>query len=672
MLKPLLIEIAVEELPAIPFLKELPNIEKKWADILEANALMCEFEFYYTPRRLVFWHREFKVAQDDTTVEMLGAPLAIAYKDGEPTGAAIGFAKKCGVELSELSTIDKGRGEVLYYKKEQKGQESKELLNGMINEFISKLDFGKSMRWGSLSESFIRPIRGLSILLGDELIDGELYTVKSSKETFAHRMVSYDKFTFENANEYFDKLKENGVVLYADERKNTILSQMDELEAKYGIQIERDIELLDEVVAITEYPTALIGKFDEEFLELPDEVIVNSMKEHQRYFAVYKDGKITNNFIVVSNSYTTDFNEIIAGNEKVLRPRLADGMFFWKNDIKNGLSNEGLKNITFVEGLGSMYDKCVREASIASELANMFDVKETELLQRAVMLSKADLLTDMVYEFTELQGLMGYYYGKLANEDELVYTAFKEQYLPDGEDSELPSNKFSSIVALSNKIDNLMGLFSMGMIPTGSRDPFALRRAAAGIVKICMEHKLNLDFSVLIANTQKEYNNLDVSKLMEFFNERLFKIFNSVNPSVIKAVLASGESDILKITQKIDALNPIVNSKDFSNFSATFKRVANIIKDIDTNATLNVDASLFEDSEESALFEAYNGVVVKEYDNYEEELDALFGLKATLDNFFDNVFVNHENEAIKTNRKNLIGLVYQAFKNIADIKEITI
>jgi glycyl-tRNA synthetase beta chain len=672
MLKPLLIEIAVEELPAIPFLKELPNIEKKWADILEANALMCEFEFYYTPRRLVFWHREFKVAQDDTTVEMLGAPLAIAYKDGEPTGAAIGFAKKCGVELSELSTIDKGRGEVLYYKKVQIGQESKELLNSMVNEFITKLDFGKSMRWGSLSESFIRPIRGLSILLGDELIDGELYTVKSSKETFVHRMVSYNKILFENASEYFDKLKENGVVLYADERKNTILSQMDGLEAKHGIQIERDIELLDEVVAITEYPTALIGKFDEEFLELPDEVIVNSMKEHQRYFAVYKDGKITNNFIVVSNSYTTDFSEIIAGNEKVLRPRLADGMFFWKNDIKNGLSNEGLKNITFVEGLGSMYDKCVREASIASELANMFDVKETELLQRAVMLSKSDLLTDMVYEFTELQGLMGYYYGKIANEDELVYTAFKEQYLPDGEDSELPSNKFSSIVALSNKIDNLMGLFSMGMIPTGSRDPFALRRAAAGIVKICMEHKLNLDFSVLIANTQKEYSNLDVSKLMEFFNERLFKIFNNVNPSVIKAVLASGESDILKITQKIDALNPIVNSKDFSNFSATFKRVANIIKDIDTNAILNVDASLFEDNEETALFEAYNSVVAKEYPNYEEELDALFGLKATLDNFFDNVFVNHENEAIKTNRKNLIGLVYQAFKNIADIKEITI
>ena len=672
MLKPLLIEIVVEELPAIPFLKELPNIEKKWADILEENSLLCEFEFYYTPRRLVLWHREFKVAQDDTIVEMFGAPINIAYKDDKPTKAALGFAKKCGVDVSELSTINKGRTEVLYYKKKEKGKESKELLNGMVNSFINKLEFGKSMRWGKLKESFIRPIRGFSIVLGDELINGELFLVKSSKGSFAHRMVSYDKFSYKNPKEFFSKLANNGVILYPDERKKMILEQMDKLESKYNIQIEKDKELLDEVVAITEYPTALIGKFDEEFLELPDEVIVNSMKEHQRYFAVYKDGKIINNFIVVSNSYTQDFSKIIAGNEKVLRARLADAMFFWKNDIKNGLSNEGLKDITFAEGLGSMYDKSVREAKIAKSLADMLELEEKELLNRAVMLSKADLLTDMVYEFTELQGLMGYYYGKIAGEDELVYTAFKEQYLPDGEDSDLPSNKFSSIVALSNKIDNLMGLFSVGMLPTGSRDPFALRRAAAGIVKICIKHNLHLNLYSIIKNNQKEYNNLNIEQVMEFFNDRLFKIFNDVNPSVIKAVIASGEKDILKITQKIDALNPIVNSKDFPKFSATFKRVANIIKDIDTQKTLTIDTNLFEDEEEKLLFEAYNKVASKTFSSYDEELDALFGLKPTLDNFFDNVFVNHENEAIKRNRKNLIGVIYQAFKNIADIKEITI
>lgn len=460
--KPLLIEIGVEELPAIPFLNELPNIEKKWSDILEKNRLLCDFDFFYTPRRLVLWHREFQVKQEDSTVEQFGAPVKIAYKDGEPTGAAISFAAKCGVDVSALDKIDLGKGEVLYFKQEVTGTESKNLLNDMVNEFVHSLNFGKSMRWASRTDSFIRPIRSLSIILGEEIVDAELFGVKSSNFSFAHRMVSYEPFTYSFAGDYFCKLDKNGVILYPDERRKIILEQMKNIEQRHNIKIEIDTELLEEVVAITEYPTALIGKFDEEFLELPEEVIVTSMKENQRYFAVYKDGNLTNNFIVVSNSKTDDFGYIIAGNEKVLRPRLADAMFFYKNDIKNGLSNERLKKLVFVEGLGSMYEKCEREAKIASYLADIFEVKEKELLQKAVMLSKADLMSEMVYEFTELQGLMGYYYAKNAGENELVYTALKEQYLPDGEDSELPSNVFSSIVALSNKLDNLMGLFSAG------------------------------------------------------------------------------------------------------------------------------------------------------------------------------------------------------------------
>jgi glycyl-tRNA synthetase beta chain len=277
----------------------------------------------------------------------------------------------------------------------------------------------------------------------------------------------------------------------------------------------------------------------------------------------------------------------------------------------------------------------------------------------------------MVYEFTELQGLMGYYYAKAAGEDELVFTALKEQYLPDGEDSELPSNKFSAIVALSYKLDNLMGLFSVGKIPTGSKDPFGLRRAAAGIVKIAMEHKVEVNLSNVIDSLLSNYSGLNKDKLIEFFNERLFKIFE-VNPSVIKAVLGSGEGDIYKISQKICALNPIVLSEDFKEASTTFKRVANIIKDIDVNSSLSVDSSIFEQDEEKDLYETYTQLTNKEYNDYEEELDALFSLKPKLDKFFDNVFVNHEDENIKINRKNLIGLVYQAFRNIADIKEITI
>ncbi len=668
--KPLLIEIGVEELPAIPFLKELSNIEKKWADILENNRLLCDFEFYYTPRRLVLWHKQFQVKQEDSVQEMFGAPVKIAFKDGEPTGAALGFAKKCGVSVDELDRVDQGRGEVLYFKKEVIGTASKELLNDMVNEFINSLNFGKSMRWASRTDSFIRPIRSLAILLGEEQVEAELFGVKSSNLSFAHRMVSYEPFAFDSTN-YFDKIKENGVILFPDERRELILNQMKEIESSNGVKIELDQELLDEVVAITEYPTALIGKFDEEFLELPEEVIVTSMKEHQRYFAVYKNGELTNNFIVVSNSKTEDFTQIIAGNEKVLRPRLADGMFFWKNDIKNGLSNEGLKKLTFVEGLGSMYEKCEREAKIASYLSNIFNVEQKELVEKAVMLSKADLMSEMVFEFTELQGLMGYYYAKLAGEDELVYTALKEQYLPDGENSDLPSNKFSSIIALSYKLDNLMGLFSVGKIPSGSKDPFGLRRAAAGIVKIAMEHKLPVDLEQIIDALADNYKGLDKTQLVEFFNERLFKIFE-VNPSVLKAVLGSGETDIYKISQKLCALNPIVQSDNFKEYVATFKRVANIIKDIDVNSELTIDETLLEDEAEKILVSKFNEVTSKEYVAYDEELEALFALKPQLDNFFDNVFVNHENEAIKTNRKNMIGLVYQAFRKIADIKEITI
>lgn len=671
MMKPLLIEIGVEELPAIPFLKELPNIEKKWLNILEKFNLACDFDFYYTPRRFVLWHREFAVAQEDSIVEQMGAPIAIAYKDGQPTNAALGFAKKCGVSVEELSTKETPKGEVLYYKQEVKGTQVKALLNEMVNEFIISLDFGKSMRWASNTESFIRPIRSLCIMHGEDVVEGELFDVKSNNSAFAHRMVSYEPFTFDFAGDYFCKLDKNGVILYPSERKSRILEQMKALESEHKIAIEIDEELLEEVVAITEYPTALLGTFDEEFLTLPEEVIVTSMKEHQRYFAVYKDGKLTNNFIVVSNSNTEDFSNIIAGNEKVLRPRLADGMFFYKNDLNNGLNNEGLKNLVFVEGLGSMYDKCERESKIALYLAKILEEKNSALIEKAVMLSKADLLSEMVYEFTELQGLMGYYYAKAANEDELVYTALKEQYLPDGEDSELPSNLFSSIVALSYKIDNLMGLFSVGKIPTGSKDPFGLRRAAAGIVKIAIEHKLDLDFATVVSALSVNYPNLNQQQLLEFFNERLFKIFD-VNPSVLKAVLGSGETNIYKISQKLCALNPIVLSSDFKEYSATFKRVANIIKDINTEAKLDINTELFDEEAEEALYAKYNETVNKAYASYDEELEALFALKPELDAFFDNVFVNHENANIKTNRKNLIGLVYQAFKKIADIKEITV
>ncbi|WP_428738648.1 glycine--tRNA ligase subunit beta [Sulfurimonas sp.] len=673
MLKTLLIEIGVEELPAVPLLKELKNIEKKYADILEQYNLLCEFEFYYTPRRLVIWHREFKVSQDDSVEEFFGAPLAVAYKDGEATPAAEGFARKCGVSLEQLTTADKDGKVVLYYKKDVAGKPSSELLPEIIETWIKSLDFGKSMRWGSLDESFIRPIRWVNILLGDELVELELFGVQSSKTTFVHRIANFDAVDVAGAKEYFEKLQNNGVLLYQEERAKKITKDIEALETANGIKVEIDEELFAEVVAINEHPTALLGSFDEEFLALPPEVIITSMKEHQRYFPVFKEGKLTNKFVVVANAYTDDFSEVIAGNERVLRPRLADGMFFWENDLKNGLSTAGLEKITFFKGLGSVADKIQREAKIANLLFDKFGVNASkEDLTTAVELAKADLMSEMVYEFTELQGLMGYYYAQKAGYSEIVAVAIKEQYLPDGEESELPSTPLSAVVALSLKLDTLLALFSINQIPTGSRDPFALRRAVNGIARIVNEFGFNFDIVADVKELSAIYENpIDFEKLEAFILERM-KRYYKVNPSIIEAVLASGERELLALGQKIDALNNLVNSDGFSEVSSTFKRVANITKDVDMNEEFAVNETLFEDDSERELLAHFNEVSAKEYENYEYELDALLGLKPELDKFFDSVMVNAQDEAVKNNRKVLVSSIYKAIFKIADIKEVSI
>jgi len=673
MIKPLLIEIGVEELPAIPLLKELKNIEKKYADILEKNSLLCEFEFYYTPRRLVLWHREFKVCQDDSSEEFFGAPLEMAYKEGKPTPAAEGFAKKCGVSIDEIGSALKGGKEVLYFKKELKGKPSIELMGTIIETWIKSLDFGKSMRWGSLSESFIRPIRWVNVLFGDELVDVELFGIKSSKQTFVHRISNFNSLQISGAKEYFELLKDGGVTLFPEIRRENILSNFSTLEKENSITIERDEDLLNEVVAITEHPTAILGSFDEEFLKLPPEVIITSMKEHQRYFPVFKDGKLINKFVVVSNAFTDDFSKVIEGNERVLRPRLSDALFFYNNDLKKGLSTDGLEKVVFMNGLGTVADKIEREKKIANTLFEIYrpNGSSKETLERAVSLAKADLMSEMVYEFTELQGLMGYYYAKEAGESEEVAIAIKEQYLPNGEESELPSTPMSAIVAMSLKLDTLIGLFSINQIPTGSRDPFALRRAVNGLIRITKEHNFEFDIVKTLALLSKDYAEFDISKLEAFFLERLRQYFK-VNPSIVEAVLASGERELLSLGKKIEALEAMVNSEGFSESFSTFKRVANITKDIDMSSEFRVDVNLFEEKAEDVLFARYSEVSSLKYNSYEEELDALLALKPELDKFFEDVMVNTEDEKVRNNRKSLVASIYKSILKIADIKEVSI
>lgn len=684
MTKPLLIEIGVEELPAVPLLKELSEIEKKWADILEKNTLLCEFEFYYTPRRLVLWHREFKTQQEDRVEEFFGAPVDIAIKDGVPTPAALGFAKKCGVEFSAIGRNEKGGKEVLYYSKNIKGQESTNLLSEMINQWIKSLNFGKSMRWGSNSESFIRPIRWLNVMLGEKQVEAELFGVQSAPITYVHRISHFEAKSLGSLHEYFDVLKNGAVTLFPEVRRSSILEAFKNLENEHGVTIEIDDDLLDEVVAITEHPTPLLGKFDETFLELPPEVIITSMKEHQRYFPVFKEGKLINAFVVVSNALTDDFSHVIEGNERVLRPRLSDALFFYRNDLKKGLSTAGLEKVVFMNGLGTLAEKIKREKVVAKKLLaesriwGLFidDDNVEEDLEEAMTFAKADLMSEMVYEFTELQGLMGsYYFNELFKEkNPRIASSIKEQYKFSGEDI---SSAFNAIVNISMKLDTLIGMFSIGEVPTGSRDPFALRRAVNGIISISLKHKIPLDFSTFIDSVQEFYpQKTDFKRNIEqFIIERLMGIYPDINSSIIHSVVSKKEKvlDVRVLDLRIRAMNEIVSSEGFNDIFSTFKRLCNILKD-DTDENIWPDTELCEHESETNLWNALTEILNKKdsYGTVINYLDALFTLNTPLNDFFDNVMVNAEDEKVRSNRKTLLRRIYSEFYTIADIKNITL
>jgi len=671
----LLIEIGVEELPAIPFLKERANIAPKWRAVLEANRINSDFRFEFSPRRFVLFHEDFPQRGDDAQIVSTGAPKSVALKDGAWSPAALSFAKKCGISESELEFRQIGGKEVLYHAAVQKGRDSREILGEMIEEFLRSLNFGRAMRWGSGEFEFIRPIRSIACVLGGQNVDFEIYGVRSAAAFFPHRKFGYEAIKFKDAADYFALLERNGVILSEQKRKDKILSEFAKLEKKHGFKIEVDPALLDEVTAITEYPTALLGSFERDFLSVPKEVIITSMKENQRYFPVFEDKNLSNHFVVVSNAITDDDELVVRGNEKVLRARLSDAMFFWKSDLQAEFSPEKLKQISYMQALGSVYDKQVRELAVARVLSADYATQiEAEIgkkdfaldLENAVMFSKADLSSTMVGEFSELQGIMGSYYAAHAGLADHVCRAIREQYLPSGEDSELPSGVFSSVIAVAMKFETLLGLFSINKVPSGNKDPYALRRAATGLIKILLNQGLSFDANTLAQKLVPNYKKFDISKLLDFMKDRLYGIFDKINPSVIKACIASGENDLLRLSKAIKSLGEIAAAADFGENFATFKRLANIIKDEKIGA---VDENLFEYDAERALNVAFRAIKLNENDA-SGYLRSLFGLKGVIDDFFDNVMINVKDTAIRANRIANIGQIYRAFLQFADIKEI--
>lgn len=691
---PLLIEILTEELPALPLLKELPHTIQKWQNIAKKHNISSTPTLYYTPRRLVLYEEGFLAHTPDSLIESYGPPLSIAYIDGDKTKglskAGESFYKKNNLPLDyELETRIKDNKEVLYYAITQKGVKTSSLLESMVVEWLHSLQFGKSMFWGDVEQGFIRPVRNILILLGEQSICVNAFNRHFGKvaQTFVHRNVSFEPFNIASIEQYFDTLKNNFVILNQHERKELILGQIAELESTHKIKVEIDTDLLEEIVAITEYPRAAYGSFDSSFLALPSEVIITSMKENQRYFATYKDSVLHNGFVLVSNSTAKDLSPIVQGNQKVLKARLADAMFFYENDLKKGFTPELLEQIVFVEDLGSLLDKSKRESALANALLESFapaldsmDTPKDEakrILTQATKYAKADLLTEMVYEFTELQGVMGYYYAKSFGMHPLVALAIKEQYLPTGEDSALPSHILSAILALSIKLDNIFALFSIDKIPTGSKDPFALRRAANGVIKIINHYDLDFD---LLSDMPKLYQAggykiSDMKRIEQFFIERLEGALK-INPSIIRSVLKARVNNkrvlnLKSIIRNAKALNAFFEKSDKQALVSLFKRVANILSD-EIKPT-HIDESLLKLPEEIALFQALKSLKSQALAaDVDSQITALFSLKEPLEAFFNSVLVNDENNAIKTNRQMLVFSVHSEFLRIGDMREITL
>lgn len=695
----LLVEILVEELPAQALLNEYKEMPKKLHALFQKRALeVGNIEIFYTPRRLCLLVKDFPLLTQETKEEFFGPPVKIACNHQDKTqglnALGLGFYQKLGLkDHQHFQTAFKNNKEVLYHAKIHAKEPTKDLIMPIVLEFLEGLNFGKSMRWGSVEKSFIRPIHNICVLFnGENFNDIEVkeYGFKTKQATKAHRQEGFDFIQVDSPKAYFEVLEKNHVILDPKKREAKILQEIKELETKHRIIVEIDRDLLDEVVAITEYPSVLLGEFDKAFLKLPSEIITTSMKENQRYFAAFNQKSqesptLHNGFIVVSNAISKDKQKIIAGNQKVLKARLSDAVFFYENDLKKPLDNAPLESVVFVQGLGTLKDKMEREAIIAQYLTqkyasslNMPLEKALELIGRAVRIAKADLLSEVVYEFSELQGIMGYYYALKQNENELVALSVKEQYLPASENAPLPSSVFSAIVALSLKLDSLFSLFSVGKIPSGSKDPFALRRLSFGLLKIIAHYGLGFDLKADLKNLFERvgvYQSFDLEVLEKFLLERFNNLIDC-NPSIIRSVLNTNERDIVTIIQKVKALKRFLddpkNAQKKELLFSAFKRLANINKDRNPNESSEFSISLFKELQEHALFEAFNAIKTSAFESLDSKIEAYFGLHAPLEEYFKSVLVMDKDVEIQKNRKNFLWSVYQSFLEIGDIKEIAI
>ena len=681
----LLLEIGVEELPSRFGQTTLDQIENNLSNLLKEERISFDnIDKYATPRRLTFVIKNLADKASDLEEEVKGPAKKIAVDDeGNFTKPALGFMKSKGLDPENVYFKQLGKTEYLFGTIKQTGKETSEVLKNIIPEAIKNVTFPKAMRWGGKNMRFARPIRWMVALLNDNVLDVDLEGIKASNVTKGHRFLGEREFEVNSVEDYFEKLDKNYVIIDQHKRKEMIKEQAIEVAKSLGGEVELDDDLLEEITFLVEYPTAFYGEFDEEYVKLPKEVVTTPMKEHQRYFPVSKDGKLLPNFIAVRNGDSNRIDLVKAGNEKVLRARLADALFFYKEDTKKPLESfvDKLQTVVFQAKLGTVYDKTLRIEKLSQVILKELNMTESiENTARAAKLCKADLVTNMVFEFTELQGVRGRDYAEVGGENEEVCQGIFEHYLPRFAGDILPETNTGIALSIADKLDSIAGFFAIGIKPSGSQDPYALRRQALGILSILLDRKLSVNLNNLIDAALDNYSNLEFNKeevasqIVEFFVERVKNLFKDlgIRYDVIDAVLNNNLNDISDIHTRALELNRWLQKDELVEMLTAFNRVSTLAEKATTDV---VKEELLKEDAEVKLYNSFKEIKANVESlladkKYNEALDAFATLRPLVDNLFDNVMVMDKDEAIKENRLGLLKQIYSTMLTICDLSKI--
>jgi glycyl-tRNA synthetase beta chain len=679
----LLIELGTEELPP-KSLRILATTfyEQIKLQLDEAKLSYSDIYWYATPRRLAVKVDNLVANQAEKAIEKRGPAVSVAFDaEGKPSKAAEGWARSNSITVAQAERLITDKGEWLLYKTTEQGKHVEQLIPDMVNLAIAKLPVPKPMRWGSGRTQFIRPVHTLTLLYGSNIIAGESLNIRSNNLVTGHRFHHHGLVVLAHANDYESALKAAHVVVDYQARKNTIQQQINAAALAIGGFVLPDDELLEEVTSLVEWPVVLTGSFDKEFLNVPAEPLIYSMKDHQKYFPVTdSEGKLLNKFIFVSNIDSKDPSQVIKGNEKVIRPRLADAEFFFKTDKKQSLESrlQGLESMLFQKQLGTVKAKSERIASLSAFVADKTG-DDTAIAYRAGLLSKTDLMSDMVLEFPQVQGTMGKYYAQHDGESAAVAQALEDQYRPRFAGDVLPEQTIGCAVAIADKVDTLVGIFGINQAPKGDKDPFALRRAAIGLIRIIIEKNLNLDIADLVAKSvelyQDKLSNQEVTQqVLEFVFGRYRAYYQDQNITVdvIQAVLANAPSSPLDFDKRIHAVTHFKTLGEAATLAAANKRVGNILVKFKGELFNAFKLDLATEAAEVELASAFSVVNTKiaplmATKDYQSALTELAALKQPIDNFFDHVMVMADDEQVKTNRLTLLNEIRNSFLAIADI-----